>query len=477
MTQPLSERSRGVRLLQWGIAAGDLVVIATSMVLAAAGRMSLEIFSAASDLNAVAQSVGVWIIAGWMLVNYFMGTYASMYVGVGTREYARVGSAAALTAGAIGIMSYVTKFNLSRGFFVLLFGIGLPLLLLWRWCARGLVHRVRARGHLMTRVVVCGSAGHVDDVVTVLRRESRLGYSIIGALTPADQAGGSTPLGVRILGDTSRTAASVLSAAADLVVFTEGAFPSPVDFRRIAWDLEGHHVQMAVVPSLSDISSGRIAMRPVGGLPLVHVEQPQGLAASRGLKRMFDVLGGSLLLVLSSPLLLVVALTIKLHDRGPVLFRQIRVGRDGELFECLKFRSMMVDAEARLNAVAHLNQTDGVLFKAQSDPRITTVGRVIRRYSIDELPQLVNVITGHMSLVGPRPALPSEVRQYAPDMKRRLRVRPGMTGLWQVSGRSDLSWDDAVRLDLYYVDNWSIVQDLSILLRTIRAVVASRGAY
>jgi exopolysaccharide biosynthesis polyprenyl glycosylphosphotransferase len=287
-----------------------------------------------------------------------------------------------------------------------------------------------------------------------------------------------TPRGVPVVGTTGATAESVIAEKADLVVFTEGAFPSAVDFRRIAWDLEGHHVQMAVVPSLSDISSGRMAMRPVGGLPLVHVEQPQSLGASRGLKRAFDFIGATLLLLLAAPVMIIVATATKLQDGGPILFRQTRVGRDGELFECLKFRSMVTDAEARLPGITHLNHnTDGVLFKAQADPRITRVGAFIRRYSIDELPQLINVVGGDMSLVGPRPALPAEVRRYAPDVQRRLHVRPGMTGLWQVSGRSDLSWDDTVRLDLYYVDNWSIVQDLSIMAKTIHAVLTSRGAY
>jgi exopolysaccharide biosynthesis polyprenyl glycosylphosphotransferase len=283
---------------------------------------------------------------------------------------------------------------------------------------------------------------------------------------------------VPVVGTTAQTAASVLAEKADMVVFTEGAFPSAVDFRRIAWDLEGHHVQMAVVPSLSDISSGRMAMRPVGGLPLVHVEQPQSLGASRGLKRAFDFVGATLLLALATPIMVVFSIATKLQDGGPVLFRQTRVGRDGELFECLKFRSMVVDAEARLSSLTHLNQNaDGVLFKAQRDPRITRVGAFMRRFSIDELPQLINVVNGDMSLVGPRPALPAEVRRYVPDVQRRLHVRPGMTGLWQVSGRSDLSWEDTVRLDLYYVDNWSIVQDLSIMAKTIHAVVRSRGAY
>jgi exopolysaccharide biosynthesis polyprenyl glycosylphosphotransferase len=221
-----------------------------------------------------------------------------------------------------------------------------------------------------------------------------------------------------------------------------------------------------------------MAMRPVGGLPLVHVEPPRSLGASRWSKRAFDLLGATFLLLLASPVMLVFALATRLQDGGPVLFRQTRVGRDGELFECLKFRSMVVDAEARLGTVRHLNaNADGLLFKAQHDPRVTRVGSVMRRYSIDELPQLINVINGDMSLIGPRPALPAEVRRYAPDVQRRLHVRPGVTGLWQVSGRSDLSWDDTVRLDLYYVDNWSVVQDLSILAKTIHAVVRSRGAY
>ncbi len=312
----------------------------------------------------------------------------------------------------------------------------------------------------------------------MLRREKWLGFRIIGALVPSSRPVKQTPGGVPVIGFTNETASNALASDADLVLFAEGAFPSAVDFRRIAWDLEGHDVQMAVVPSLSDISSGRMAMRPVGGLPLVHVEQPQSLAASRGLKRVFDLIGASFALLLAAPVMLVFALMTKLQDGGPALFRQTRVGRDGQLFECLKFRSMVVDAEARLSGISHLNKNaEGVLFKAEHDPRITRVGAIMRRFSIDELPQLVNVINGDMSLVGPRPALPAEVRRYATDVQRRLHVRPGLTGLWQVSGRSDLSWEDTVRLDLYYVDNWSIVQDLTILARTVHAVFASRGAY
>jgi exopolysaccharide biosynthesis polyprenyl glycosylphosphotransferase len=478
VTQPLSERGRGQRLLQLGIAGGDLVIISAATALAAVGRTRLEIFEFSNDVNQVAQSVGLWIVVAWMLANLALGTYTSSHLGVGTIEYARVCSAAGLTAGAIGILSYLTKFDLSRGFFVLIFAIGLPTVLLWRWYARRLVHHAHLGGHLLTRVLISGSVSHVDDVAAVLERERWLGYRIVGALVPSSQPARTTPKGVPVVGTTAETASSVLAEKADMVVFTEGAFPSATDFRRIAWDLEGHQVQMAVVPSLSDISSGRMAMRPVGGLPLVHVEQPQSLGASRGLKRAFDFVGATLLLLLAAPVMIVFAIATKLQDGGPVLFRQTRVGREGELFECLKFRSMVVDAEAKLSSITHLNQNaDGVLFKAQRDPRITKVGAFMRRYSIDELPQLINVVNGDMSLVGPRPALPAEVRRYVPDVQRRLHVRPGMTGLWQVSGRSDLSWDDTVRLDLYYVDNWSIVQDLSIMAKTIHAVFRPNGAY
>ncbi len=479
ITQPLTDRTRSQRLLQLGIAAGDLVAIVLATVLAAVGRTSLGMFDPTADINDVAQSVGLWIVAGWMLANVVLGTYARAHVGAGTIEYARICSAAGITAGAIGIISYLTKFNLSRGFYVLLFVIGVPLLLLWRWTARRLVHRAHAHGHLLTRVLISGSASHIDEVAAVLDRESWLGYRIVGALVPpSSTAMTATPRGVPVVGKTGRTAEAVRREKADLVVFTEGAFPSAVDFRRIAWDLEGHHVQMAVVPSLSDISSGRMTMRPVGGVPLVHVEQPQSLEASRGLKRAFDLIGASVLLVLALPLMIVCAIIIKSGDSGPVLFRQTRVGRDGTFFECLKLRSMVVDAEAQLSGVSHLtSDPDGPLFKARSDPRVTRVGAFMRRFSIDELPQLFNVIAGDMSLVGPRPALPAEVRRYQPDVQRRLHVRPGMTGLWQVSGRSDLSWDDTVRLDLYYVDNWSIVQDLAIMAKTIHAVLRTHGAY
>jgi exopolysaccharide biosynthesis polyprenyl glycosylphosphotransferase len=232
-----------------------------------------------------------------------------------------------------------------------------------------------------------------------------------------------------------------------------------------------------VAPSVTDVAGDRIRVRPVGGLPLMHIEPPTAIEASRWGKRLFDVAGSLCLLLAFAPVFLVATLRVRLHDGGPVLFRQNRIGRDGRTFSCLKFRSMVLDAEERLAALHAQQGYENGLFKMENDPRITKPGQWLRRFSLDELPQLVNVLRGDMSLVGPRPPLPLEVERYEEDTHRRLRVRPGMTGLWQVSGRSDLSWSEAVRLDLYYVANWSMLQDLSILSKTFGAVFGTRGAY
>ncbi len=329
----------------------------------------------------------------------------------------------------------------------------------------------------LTRVIVAGSQRNVDDIAKVLRRESWLGKEVIGAVVPRSAEITETPAGHPVIGHTDTVVDTVLEHGAESVVFVQGAFPSSNDFRRMAWELEKHHVNMIVVPALSDVSKGRINVRPVAGLPLVYVEPSQRAVTARLLKRAFDIIVGSLIFRVLSPVMLVIALALRLHDGGPVFFRQSRVGQDGTLFTCLKFRSMVPDADTVVHTLVACNEADAVLFKMREDPRVTRPGRFMRRYSLDETPQILNVIRGHMSLVGPRPPLPSEVERYHPDVLRRLRVRPGMTGLWQVSGRSDLSWEETVRLDLYYVDNWTMLQDIVILLRTVRAVLGGRGAY
>jgi exopolysaccharide biosynthesis polyprenyl glycosylphosphotransferase len=282
---------------------------------------------------------------------------------------------------------------------------------------------------------------------------------------------------VPCLGSVSETRRVCEELGADTVLVARGGYSSSSDLRQIAWDLGGSDIDLVVVPSLTDIAGPRIHMRPVAGLPLLHIEGPQADEAGGLDKRIFDIVGALVALVITAPLMIAVAAAIWLEDRGPIIYRQLRIGRDGRAFDCFKFRSMFVEAEffeADLRDGANHN---GALFKLELDPRVTKVGKFIRSYSLDELPQLFNVIRGEMSLVGPRPQQLWEVETYTDSAKRRLLVRPGMTGLWQVSGRSSLTWDEAVRLDLYYVDNWSMVTDLVIMSKTVRAVLSSTGAY
>jgi len=450
----------------------DAVVIGFSMLLAMQTR-GLVPFGDTMHTSSVL--VVIALAAAWVVMLHIFGADQSRHLRAGAVEYKRVVTASFTMAGLVGIGSYLLKAEFPRGLYVLMFTIGTGLLILGRFARRRFLAALHRRGALMTPVLVAGDSGHVDAIAKVLRRETWLGYEVVGAVT-RDHTG-QTPGGLPVLGDLSQTVSVINEQAASAVIFAEGSFNSPIAFRRMAWELEKHDIHMIVVPALTDVSAQRLDVRPVAGLPLVDVDRPQAIEATRWIKRSFDVVGAGILLLLASPLMLLTALAIKLEDGGPVMFRQPRVGRSGQPFECLKFRSMVIDAEARLAELAAQNEGAGPLFKLTHDPRITRVGRFIRRFSIDELPQLWNAFRGDMSLVGPRPALPAEVAQYDTDTRRRLDVRPGLTGLWQVSGRSNLSWEDTVRLDLYYVDNWSMVQDLMILAKTARAVIGSAGAY
>jgi exopolysaccharide biosynthesis polyprenyl glycosylphosphotransferase len=453
---------------------GDALAIALALWVAVATRGLLP-FAGQSDTVQIMHVAGPAIAAAWLVSLHIFGADSLRHLRAGATEYKRVLMATCAVAATVGIGSFLLRYDFPRAVFVLSFTIGSVALLGVRVLRRKAMAQIHSRGALNTPLVVAGDSGHVDAIAKVLRRESWLGYHVVGAITTDHVV--RTPGGLPVLGRVEDTVDVIADNGIDAVIFADGSFATPADFRRMAWQLEEHDIQMIVVPAITDTSAQRLVVRPVAGLPLVDVERPRAIASSRWIKRSFDIAGAALLLALTAPLMGLVALAIKLEDGGPVLFRQLRVGRKGELFECLKFRSMVVDAEARLAALAHLNQGAGPLFKLAHDPRITRVGNVIRKFSIDELPQFWNALIGDMSLVGPRPALPSEVARYDSDAMRRLDVRPGITGLWQVSGRSDLAWDDAIRLDLYYVDNWSMVQDLMILGKTANAVVGSSGAY
>jgi exopolysaccharide biosynthesis polyprenyl glycosylphosphotransferase len=347
---------------------------------------------------------------------------------------------------------------------------------LTRLIADRLLRGLRRQGRCRQRVVVIGLERSVAELVRAVRRDPAGEMDVVGACVSSVRA--PQIEGVPVFGVPAQARGVVLETGADAVVLTSWSDVSGEDLRRLAWDLEGSGVRLLVAPRLGEVAQPRLNWQHVGGMPLVDVEEPTFTGARRVAKRALDLVGSVVGLLLLSPVLIAVAVAIKVTSAGPMIFRQPRVGRHGEIFVMHKFRSMYTDAEARIAELADLNQHgEGPLFKMAADPRVTAVGGFIRRFSLDELPQLYDVLRGRMSLVGPRPPLEREVVQYENDVRRRLMVTPGITGLWQVSGRSDLSWNESVRLDLNYVENWSLFLDLSIIARTVSAVLAQRGAY
>lgn len=411
----------------------------------------------------------------WWVALTLAGTREPVVFGAGPEEYKRVVSSSFVWFAVVAFAGFMTKAEVARSYVAVSVPFGVVLLLLSRWSWRQwlLVHR---RDGLMTsRTVVVGTVVGVEQIVDVMGLNSEFGYRLVGVCVPRG-SGLADVAGLPVLGDLDAVGPVVIGAGVDAVIVTSSDATHPDMVRRLGWELEAHDIEMVVAPSLANIAGPRVHVRPVAGLPLLHVEEPAYRGASRWAKGVFDLVGGAVLLLAFSPVFLVSAVAIKVSSPGPVFYRQERVGRDGERFSMIKFRSMVVGAD---QVVQQLEADTGneVMFKMRDDPRVTRVGRLLRRTSIDELPQLINVVRADMSLVGPRPPLVSEVSGYGAEAHRRLLVRPGMTGPWQISGRSDLGWEETVRLDLYYVENWSIVGDLLILWKTLRAVVSSEGAY
>jgi len=425
------------------------------------------------------------LVIVWMLALTWSGSRDPTTIGYGAVEYQRVIQATFMVFGVAAIASYLLKFDLPRSYLMVMMPVGLAALLAARFGCRRWLHRQRDTGRYLSRVLALGTIDTVTELLRDLRRAPRAGYTVIGVCLgehqPSGDTAGDTPRqidGVPVLGDLNTVAEIVRSCGADTVAVTSIAAFGPSEVRQLSWDLEGTPAQLILAPAITNIAGARIHTQPVAGLPLIHVDRPTYRGANRILKRSFDIVGGLFLILVFSPVLFTVAVAVKLSD-GPVFFRQDRVGLNGEIFRMIKFRSMQVDAEARLDKLRNERRDAGnvVLFKMKNDPRVTPIGRFLRRFSLDELPQLFNVVAGDMSLVGPRPPLKSEVDGYQNHERRRLLVKPGITGLWQVSGRSELSWHDSVQLDMYYVENWSITGDVVILWKTAKVVLSSAGAY
>lgn len=416
----------------------------------------------------------------WVTVLAVRGAYTPRNFGAGAEEFKLVIGGSVLAAGLVFIVCYLAQIQLSRGYLALAFPFGAFGMVCCRYAARRWLQWQRRRGRFSHRVLLVGMPAGVAELHEVMRREPKMGMTVVGCCLPRlskDPGDEVKDNGLPIYGHLDDVRTAVRRAGADTVVVSALPGRSSRLLRRVSWSLEGLGVDLVVVPSLTDVAGPRIHVRPVAGLPLLHVEEPQFKGAKRVVKTVFDWVLAAVFTVLALPVMIAVAIAIKLDDGGPVLLRQTRVGMHGLTFGCWKFRSMVVGAERMLDELRERNGHDGQngpLFKLRDDPRTTRVGRVIRKLSLDELPQLFNVLRGEMSLVGPRPPLPSEVELYGDDVRRRLLVKPGITGLWQVRARHEPEFDRWVQDDLEYIDRWSLMLDFQILLRTIPAALEGR---
>ncbi|WP_346927145.1 sugar transferase [uncultured Arthrobacter sp.] len=431
-----------------------------------------------ADVNGVFTAAVLGVM--WVAALSLYRTRDPKILGAGSSEYKRVAAASGAVFGLLAVLLVAFRIQPASAFYLVSLPLGLILLPGSRWIARRWYNARQAQGQFLVKAIVIGQAEDVRYVLKRIARNSGAVYEILGVSMPGGRRGTTLDVDGRrvpVLSSTDDVVRTVGRWGAEAVIVA-GPVPGGNQYiRELGWGLEEHQAELVLASSLTNVAGPRIHWRPVEGLPLMHVDVPRYDGAKHACKRLLDIVVAATALVLLSPVLLTLALIVKHDSPGPVLFRQERVGKAGSPFRMLKFRSMVVNAEAALAGLGAQNEGAGVLFKMHNDPRVTKCGRWMRRYSLDELPQFWNVLTGEMSLVGPRPPLQREVGGYERHTHRRLLIKPGITGLWQVNGRSDLPWDEAVRLDLYYVENWSIMGDVIIMWRTFRAMCAPAGAY
>lgn len=436
--------------------------------------------TAEGDSHTYAALTVVLTVCWWLFLGLW-GTRDPKILGAGTEEYKRISAASLWLFGLVAITSYVVQFETARGYVGLALPVGLFGLFFARWVIRQALCVERSKGASNSRVMVIGGPHSSEHLVRSLLSHPQAGYQPVAAYL-VGYAGTQicSDLKTPVVGygeDLKEIINGIDECGADTVAISSGAQLSPDQLRRLGWELAARGTGMILAPALTDVAGPRIHTQPVAGLPLIHVSTPKLTGGKRIAKRLFDVIAAFLLLIMSGPLLLIIAVLVKFSSPGPVFYTQRRIGKNGMPFSMIKFRSMRINADDELHTLLQAQGTAGrPLFKIENDPRVTTVGGLLRKYSLDELPQLFNVLLGTMSLVGPRPQREGEVALYDDAAHRRLFVSPGMSGLWQVSGRSNLSWEQSIRIDLYYVENWSLTQDIVILLKTFRAVFGGHGA-
>ncbi|HVL63881.1 MAG TPA: sugar transferase [Actinomycetota bacterium] len=412
----------------------------------------------------------------WLVLFWAYGLYEPRQVLSPVTEAKQVFHGVVAGAVLILIADSALNMNLARGWALITIATGIAAVGGERLVVRKVLHFLRRRGGDPTRAIVVGANHEARTVAKTLAREGWLGYKILGFVDDTVPAGQEIDGGGIVLGRPADLKRIVAEHRVGLVLIAATAFDAERT-NRLLWELQDVDIDLQITSGTVDLMASRMTVQSVAGVPLLYVRRTGMDRAQRTIKRTMDVVGAGLLVLLLAPVLAAISLWIKRDSKGPVIFKQVRVGRDGRHFVCWKFRTMYADAEQRRTELEHLNEGPGLLFKLKDDPRVTRVGKVLRRYSLDEVPQLWNVLRGEMSLVGPRPALPSEVEQYDDWVRNRLRVKPGMTGLWQVSGRAETSFSDYVRYDLFYIQNWSLSLDIWILWRTLRAVMSAEGAH
>lgn len=419
--------------------------------------------------------ISVALAEAWVIAIGLAGARSPRILGSGREEYLRVARGSLALFGLAAIVCYLVKFDLARSYVAVTLPVGLVFLVVGRRVLAARLHAERAHGRFQRRTLIVGGRDAVLDLCRRVDRAPEAGFLVVGICIPGG-AGIPSPVdGVPVLGRVEDAAEAARTIDVDVVAVTASDSATPAALKQLAWDLEVTGAELVVVPALADVAGPRMLITPVDGVPVVQVSPPGYTGLQHAMKRVFDLVVATLIAAVVAVPLLLLALCVRLTSPGPAMFRQQRIGLNGKPFTLYKLRSMRQDAEESLTDV--LDGEVGIYYKRKDDPRVTSLGRFLRKYSLDEFPQLLNVIKGEMSLVGPRPQVALEVAQYDDALRRRLFVKPGLTGLWQVSGRNDLTIDQGTRLDLYYVENWSLLGDIGIMLRTAREVFAPSGAY
>jgi len=466
-----SKRGQGSSLdwkpnLRRNIAAADLLALMLTLFFILSARFPETWRGELTNYEIRNIFLALLVLGSWLFFLWFNGSRETNILGFGADEYKKLINATLLSFTSVAFVSYIFKLEISRLFVLSVFPVGLFVLFIVRRILRRRLLRARNQGRYLSRVLLLHS-GVSDPVEQRLALAQHAGFNVVHKIVTAEN----------FKFDVKEIVSNALSNNCDQIMVGQSAVISAAELRKLGWALEQTNIALIVAPAVTEIAGPRLKVSNVEGLPLLHLEQPTFSGASRVTKRVLDLTISIIGLIVISPFLLIVAILIKSFDRGSVLYTQKRIGQNNKEFSVYKFRTMHEGShEQRAQVMAETNK-DPRLAKDPQDPRITKPGSFLRRWSIDEIPQIINVLKGEMSLVGPRPPLAEEVNQYEKSETRRLLVKPGLTGLWQVSGRSELDWEDAVRLDLYYVENWSLTLDILIIIRTAAAVWRGEGAY